>query len=117
MGDGWYRISPAMGEQAARALLYRIGPERFTDRALLAWSRSDAGASDRDWQALAGLSQRWIAPAFPIRAADLMARGLEKGPALGAAMRAAEETWIEADFPQDAGALERIAAAAVQGAQ
>lgn len=117
IGDGWRRISPAMGKQAARALLYRIGPERFTDRVLLAWSRSDAGANDRDWQALAGLPQRWTAPAFPIRAADLMARGLEKGPALGAAMRAAEEAWIAADFPQDADAMERIAAAAVKGAQ
>jgi len=117
IGDGWRRISPAMGEQGARALLYRIGPERFTDRVLLTWSRSDAVAHDRDWQALAGLPQRWTAPAFPIRAADLMARGLEKGPALGAAMRAAEQAWIAADFPQDAGALERIAAAVVQGAQ
>jgi poly(A) polymerase len=89
-------------------LLYRIGPERFTDRVLLAWSRSDAGAHDRDWQALAGLPQRWTAPAFPIKAADLMARGLEKGPALGAAMRAAEQAWIEADFPQDPDAVTAI---------
>ena len=29
-GDGWWRLNPAMGEQAARALLYWIGPERFT---------------------------------------------------------------------------------------
>jgi poly(A) polymerase len=108
IGDGWRRISPAMGEQAARVLLYRIGPERFTDRVLLAWSRSDAGAHDRDWQALAGLPQRWTAPAFPIKAADLMARGLEKGPALGAAMRAAEQAWIEADFPQDPDAVTAI---------
>ncbi len=117
MGDGWRRISPGMGEQGARALLYRLGPERFTDRVLLAWSRSDAGASDRGWQTLAGMPRRWTAPAFPIRAADLMARGLEKGPALGAAMRAAEDAWIAADFPQDEDALTRIAEAAVQGAQ
>jgi len=117
IADGWRRISPAMGEQAARALLYRLGPEGFTDRVLLAWARSDAGAHDRDWQALAGQPQRWTAPVFPIRAADLMARGLEKGPALGAAMRAAEEAWISADFPQDDEALGRIATAAAKDAQ
>jgi len=117
MGDGWRRILPAMGEQAARALLYRLGPERFADRVLLAWARSDVGAHDSEWQALAGLPRRWTATAFPIRAADLIARGLDKGPALGAAMRAAEEAWIAADFPQDDEALGRIAAAVAKGAQ
>jgi poly(A) polymerase len=117
MGDGWRRISPAMGEQAARALLYRLGPDRFTDRVLLAWARSDAGAHDRDWQALAGLPQRWTAPTFPIRAADLIARGLDRGPALGTALRAAEEAWIAAGFPRDDDALGRIAAAAAKGGQ
>ena len=29
--------------KSARALLYRLGPERFTDRALLAWARSAGG--------------------------------------------------------------------------
>jgi len=114
MADGWRRVAPGMGEQAARALLYRLGPERFVDRVLLAWSRSDAGAHDRDWQALAGLPRRWTAPAFPIKAADLMARGLDKGPALGAAMRAAEEAWIAADFPDDQAALDTIAARVAQ---
>src|SRR5439155_7406319 len=39
MGDKWWRVSPAMGEEAARRLIYRIGPEYFTDRVLLAWTR------------------------------------------------------------------------------
>jgi poly(A) polymerase len=117
MGHGWRRIAPAMGGQAARALLYRLGPERFTDRVLLAWARSDAGAHDRDWRTLAGLPQRWTAPVFPIRAADLMARGLDKGPALGAAMRAAEEAWMAADFPQHEGSLACIAELAVKDAR
>ncbi len=43
----------------------------------------------------------WSAPAFPLKAADLMERGVEKGPALGAAMRAAEAAWIAADFRED----------------
>ena len=47
---------------------------------------------------------------FPLKAADFMARGVEKGPALGAAMRAAEAAWIAAGFPMDPAALEQIAA-------
>jgi poly(A) polymerase len=114
MADNWRRISPDLSAPAQRALLYRLGPLHFTDAALLAWARSDATAHDERWHALAGLPQRWTAPAFPLKAADLMVRGIEKGPALGAAMRAAEEAWIAADFPQDQAALEAIVEAVVK---
>ena len=114
MGEAWRRITPAAGEQAARALLYRLGAENFTDRALLAWSRSDATSHDIPWHALATLPQRWTAPVFPLKAADFMARGVEKGPALGAALAAAEAAWIAADFPGDAAAIAAIADAAAK---
>ena len=42
--EHWWRVAPQAGEQAARALLYRLGPQSFTDRVLLAWARSEAGA-------------------------------------------------------------------------
>ena len=67
MGDGWWRVSPAMGEAAARELIYRIGPEHFTERALLAWARAEASAHDAAWRDLATLPQRWTAPAFPLQ--------------------------------------------------
>ena len=109
MGEGWRHISPGLSEPARRALLYRLGALKFTDAALLAWARSSAGAHDTSWHGLAALPQRWTAPVFPLKAADLMERGVEKGPALGAAMAAAEEAWIAADFPEDADAVVRIA--------
>ena len=93
-------------------MLYRLGPEKFTDRVLLAWAHAPAGAQDRDWHAMASLPQRWSAPTFPLRAADFMARGVEKGPALGAAMAAAEAAWIKAGFPSDQAALDSIVAIA-----
>jgi poly(A) polymerase len=58
----WWRVRPAAGAHAARVLLYQLGPASFTDRVLVAWSRSDAGAADRDWRELATLPQRWTAP-------------------------------------------------------
>jgi poly(A) polymerase len=112
MAEGWRRIAPGFGEPAARALLYRLGPEQFTDHALLGWARSQAAASDAAWHALATLPQRWSAPVFPLKAADFIKRGVAKGPALGAALAAAEKAWIAAGFPSERGALDQIADAA-----
>ncbi len=112
--DGWRRVLPATPAQAAHALLYHLGPQSFTDRVLVAWSRSDAGAADSAWRELARLPQRWTAPVFPLKAADFIARGVEKGPALGAALRAGEQAWIAADFPADRAAIEAIAERAAQ---
>ncbi len=107
--ERWWRVSPASGDQPAHALLYRLGPQSFADRVLVAWSRSSAGAADHAWHELANLPQRWTAPKFPLKAAEFIHRGLAAGPALGMAMRAAEEAWIAADFPDDRAALNAIA--------
>jgi poly(A) polymerase len=109
MAEGWRRIAPRLSEQAQRVLLYRLGPELFADQALLGFARAQAEISDVAWQALATLPQRWTAPAFPLKAADFIARGVPQGPALGAALRAAETAWLAADFPADPAALARIA--------
>lgn len=115
MGEAWWRITAGVNEHAARALLYRLHPEKYLDRILLAWSRAPEGVADERWRALAMLPARWTAPAFPLKAADFLARGVVKGPALGAAMRAAEEAWIASGFPLDGEALARIADAAIAG--
>ncbi|HZQ11911.1 MAG TPA: CCA tRNA nucleotidyltransferase [Pseudolabrys sp.] len=115
MAEGWRRIAPAYGEQAARALLYRLGPQRFTDHALLAWARSSVGVIDEAWRALATLPARWSAPAFPLKAADFISRGVDKGPLLGVVMREAEDAWVRAGFPSDAAALQAIADGAARG--
>jgi tRNA nucleotidyltransferase/poly(A) polymerase len=123
MADGWWRLSPAVGEAAQlgeagqQSLLYRIGPERYIDRVLLAWARAPHSISDPAWRRLAGLPSRWTPPRFPLKAADFIARSVPKGPALGASMRAAEEAWIAAGFPADEAALTRIADAAADAAR
>lgn len=116
MADRWWRISPALGEAGARALIYQLGPAHFLDRVLLAWTRSRASADDPAWHALASLPSHWELPVFPLRAADFIARRVPRGPALGQAMRAAEGAWIAAGFPRDKPALEAIADDAARGA-
>jgi len=116
IGDRWWHLARAAGERAGRALLYRLGPERFVDRVLVGWSRSPDGIADQRWHALATLPSRWNAPTLPIKAADLIARGVPKGPRLGLALRAAEEAWIAADFPSEAGSVGAITDAAARAA-
>src|SRR5690606_26964404 len=98
-----------MTAEDARALLYRLGPESYADRVGFARSRAGDAADDSGWTALQTLPARWQAPAFPIKAADLIDRGLVKGPALGAALRAAEADWIAAGFSSDPAILGGIA--------
>jgi poly(A) polymerase len=107
MAQGWWKLSSAMAEQDARALLYREGPQTFSDRVMLAWSRAPQGASDEAWGGLATLPSRWQAPKFPLKSADFLSRGL-KGPPLGIALREAENAWIDAGFPRDGASLARI---------
>jgi poly(A) polymerase len=114
IADGWWHVSAASDEGGGRALLYRIGPEQFVDRVLIAWARSPQGVADEPWRSLASLPQRWAVPVFPLKAADFMSRGVEKGPRLGAAMRAAEAAWIAEGFPDDPHAVAAIADAVVK---
>ena len=116
IGEAWWRIQPS-DLQAARVLIYRLGPQRFVDRALVAWARSPAGAYDPAWLALVALPERWIAPVFPLKAQDFIRRGVPPGPALGAALRTAEAAWIAEDFPADASSIEAIANTAAQSAR
>jgi poly(A) polymerase len=114
--ESWWRISGTLSEQAARALLYHLGPQSFTDRVLHAWSHADASPADAAWRELASLPQRWTAPVFPLKSADFSNRSVPAGPALGAAMRAAKDAWIAADFPTERAAIEAIAERAAREA-
>ena len=107
--EHWWRVAPDSDAQPAHALLYELGPQRFLDRVLVAWTRSDEGAADINWRQLATLPQRWTVPGFPLKAADFVQRGVQAGPRLGNALRAAETAWIAADFPAERLILNGIA--------
>jgi poly(A) polymerase len=117
MAEKWWRIDPAAPEDSIRAALYRIGPENFRDRALLAFARAEAKADDRAWRDLVAFPERWTPPKFPLAAKDFIERGIEKGPALGAALAQAEEAWIAAGFPGERGRLDAIVHAAIKSAR
>jgi poly(A) polymerase len=84
-------------DAAAKRVLYRLGPSAFTARVLLAWADSGASPDDRSWRQARGLADRWQAPSFPLRGADIMALGLE-GPEIGETLRRLEAEWITGGF-------------------
>jgi poly(A) polymerase len=108
MGHRWWRFA-AMDEANARRLVYRLGAERYHERVLLAWARTDGDVISSRWRELAELPQRWTPPKFPLKAADFIARGLAEGPALGHVLTLAEDAWLAADFPLEDAALASIA--------
>jgi poly(A) polymerase len=84
-------------EEAAKRALYRLGADRFRSLVLLAWAESGASADDQDWRDAYTLPERWQAPVFPLRGADIMACDV-KGPEIGEILRLLERDWIEQGF-------------------
>jgi poly(A) polymerase/tRNA nucleotidyltransferase (CCA-adding enzyme) len=108
MGHRWWRLK-GMDDSIARRRLYRLGEARYRDRLMLAWARDGQGADDAMWKALVTLPDRWKAPAFPLKAADFIARGVAKGPGLGHVIALAEDVWLAQDFPLEIDVLTVIA--------
>lgn len=114
MAHRWRQLA-AVDEAQARVHLYKLGAERYRDRLMLAWAQTGGDAGR--WRQLATLPERWTMPVFPFKAAGFMAQGLQPGPKLGAVLARAEQLWIEAGFPAEAGKLAAIAEAAMKAAE
>jgi len=112
------RVMLAWARAGARAFSSEVDTGSPSENATTQREKSEArfyqngirsSTDDPLWRELALLPQRWPVPSFPLHAADFIARGVAKGPPLGAAMRAAEAAWIAADFPAPGAALDAIA--------
>lgn len=95
-------VSAALpGEEGAKVLLYRLGPDAYRSRFLLAWADADARPEDAEWRNALALPERWQAPVFPIGGNDVMALGEIKGPDIGALLKQLEQDWIASGFALD----------------
>lgn len=93
--------SAGPGDEGPLALAYRAGPEGAVDRLLLAGD---------DPAAILG----WTPPRLPLSGGALVARGLDKGPAVAAALKAVETQWVREGFPGGARVEEIADAVATQ---
>jgi poly(A) polymerase len=92
-------FDPNGKEPAQRRALYRLGPARYRDLALL--QGADGVVSpDRLTQSLT-LARDWTAPVFPLSGHDVTALGVPPGPRVGALLDAVERWWEAADFAPD----------------
>ncbi|MDP4822338.1 MAG: CCA tRNA nucleotidyltransferase, partial [Aestuariivirgaceae bacterium] len=96
-------LSPAMDDIALRRARYVLG-DLYEDAVRLVWARSDMAG----WRAVYALVAE-PTPVFPLKGADLLARGLKPGPDVGRMLRSLEEAWIVSDFSASKEALlERV---------
>ena len=113
MADRWWTLR-GVDDAEARRQMYRLGPDRYRDRVLLAWGRDGIEGDAERWRTLATLAQRWTAPVFPLKAADFIQRGIAEGPALGQVLKFAEDAWLAEDLPTDRSRLDEIAERTVE---
>ena len=105
---------PAYG--ALREALFKHGRQAAGDALLLA--QADAGiAADH-----AGYAGAWKflrdtpEPRLPFGGADVVARGVASGKAVGDVLKRLQASWIRAGFPNDPATLARLLDTAMHGA-
>lgn len=84
-----------------REMLFLCGARAAADGLALACAESGARPDDPHWLEAAKYLHETPAPAFPIKGADLIARGVAPGRELGAVLKALQAQWIRAGFPRD----------------
>jgi len=97
-----------------REMLFLCGSRAAADALALAFAESGAAPDHPDWVEAARYLDETPAPEFPIKGADLIARGLKPGRDLGAALKALQVAWIRAGFPRDPAVLLKMLDEAVQ---
>ena len=104
---------PASDEHLARAHLYRLGSRIWSKRGLLVWAHVAAEPGDAARRHRLELPLRWTPPVLPVRGADVIARGVASGPAVGRTIERFERVWIDAGFPSDPALIEARLAEAI----
>ena len=94
-------LSPDLDRRTQRRRLYRLGRALFRDLVLLAWSKETEGESETAWRAMLETAAAWEEPALPVTGADVLACGVESGPAVGRLLFAVEAWWKDRDFAPD----------------
>ena len=93
---------PSLDEPRAERRLtwYQDGTTRpWRDRYLLSAALSNEASIDL--VASIAQAEHWVAPAFPLRGAEVIAAGVAAGAEVGSLLRAVERWWLERDMQPD----------------
>jgi poly(A) polymerase len=105
---GLHGIAAAPPLEALRALLFTAGREAARDALALAEAESGAPKAGADFAAADRFLAEAPIPELPFSGADLIARGVEAGPAVGRTLRAFRTLWMLAGFPNEPEPLARL---------
>ncbi|BCH31425.1 cytidine(C)-cytidine(C)-adenosine (A)]-adding enzyme [Mesorhizobium sp. L-8-10] len=106
-------VEPSSSERVLARMLYRGDKQGFLDRLRLDFAAARWRALQDDkalveaggYSRLLGFAGKWEKPKFPLKGSDLLALGVQSGPALGTMLLELEREWIEAGFKSDRAAL------------
>jgi len=93
---------------AARTIVYRKG--RDTSRRLALALAAVLPERTREAKLLREVAADWAVPRMPVSGADLVARGVTPGPAVGRLLTDLESWWLDRDFPSRDVMLEQLEA-------
>jgi len=105
------RPTADLSPEDAHRRLDRLGPELFIDLALVGWSRERQTEGHIDsrrtqgWMDQIALAGAFAPPPFPLSGRDLLAAGIPRGPAVGAALETLRDWWLAEGFKPDREAL------------
>lgn len=98
-----------------REMLFLCGSRAAADALALAFAESRAAPGDPHWLEAARYLDETPVPAFPIKGADLIARGVRPGRQLGAVLKSLQAEWIRAGFPRDPVVVRQLVEEAMRG--
>lgn len=110
--EAWARLEPIKPETTdmqLRKLLYHSSRQAVCDHIQLAYAQARFEAVNSDeamikagsYARLLEIAQSFELPVFPVTGSDLLERGFEKGPQLGAALKKLEKLWVASGFQED----------------
>ena len=97
-------VAAGLDVRAQRRALYRVGSAPFADLVYLAWAEALARAPEdqvalaRAHGAMIETARAWESPKLPVKGADVVALGVERGPAVSRLLAAVEAWWEAGDY-------------------
>ena len=111
----FHSASAPPGYGRLRELLFMHGRQGAQDALALAQAASGAAADDAAYTSAWRFLRDTPEPRLPFGGAEILARGVPGGKAVGDVLKRLQAAWIRAGFPNDPAALARLLDAAMHG--
>jgi poly(A) polymerase len=104
---GLHGLNEPPSSDELQCLLFRHGRQAAAGAILLAQADALAG-HDGEWALARKFLQEREEPRLPFSGADMIARGITEGRAIGEALQELQERWVKAGFPIDKASLTQL---------